>query len=341
MVTKIPLFGSAPVALLFVLVSVSCQRPALTALTHPAKSLDTVKNLRPVVAGGSIFRAATLDFLSESDARNLLDGSALGGGIGGTGTAYRPLAAVIDLRNRDEIRKGEKERTEGAKLFYSSLTDGADDIGGGEGRNSAPPRLIHVPVLGDVDAFWDEAINRMDGPSRAAATLQTAFSGGALDRAAARNLEAGGHALLYTVMLATAGRPLLQALEVCARESARGDGGAVVFHCQKGKDRTGVLSMLIQSCVGDSEDDILDAYGQSGDLLGGEDSSVARDAWRDDDQGASSKSSSGGTVDWSHFRGSPPSAMADTLEWIRQRYGSVDAYLDSISFGEEKRGIFG
>mmetsp|Transcript_1171 Transcript_1171/g.3153 ORF Transcript_1171/g.3153 Transcript_1171/m.3153 type:complete len:360 (-) Transcript_1171:69-1148(-) len=296
--------------------------------------VETVKNLRPVVSGSGapapLFRAASLDCLSESDARNLLDGSALEvGGAGVDSVRRRPLAAVIDLRNLDEIQKGEAERTDGARLFYSSLTR---DCPSGD-CNDAGPRLIHVPVLGDINGFWDEAIDRMDGPSRAAATLRTAFDGGALDRAAARNLEEGGHAMLYTVMLATAGRPLAKALDACVQESKR---GPVVFHCQKGKDRTGVLSMLVQRCLGETDEEIVEAYGGSGDLLGGEDSAASIEASRNEKR----KRSTTAMVDWSHFRGSPACAMADTLEWINQKHGSVDGYLDSILFNGEKRADF-
>jgi hypothetical protein len=285
-----------------------------------ALEVGSAKNLRPVIAG-SIYRAASLDELSKSDAQSLLDGSAFG--------SSAPLAAVIDLRNLDEIRKGEAKRSDGATFFYSSLSKDSR----ANGEEVIFGRLINVPILGDVDGFWDEAIDRMDVPSRVAATLQTVFSGGALDRSAARNLEKGGLSMLYTVMMTTGQRPILLALEACAHESAR---GPVIIHCQKGKDRTGVLSMLIQNCLGDSDDEIIKAYGISGDLLGGEDSGSKAGL----SKRAATSGKSGGMVDWSHFRGSPPSAMVGTLEWICQQFVSVDGYLDAISFDAEKRAVF-
>lgn len=279
--------------------------------TAALQNVKTVKNLRPVVPG-YIYRAASLDGLSVSDAQSLLDGSAFGGGT--------PLAAVIDLRNEDEIIKQKAKRNDGSKLFYSSLSE-VD-----EGNNVG--RLIHIPILGDIDAFWDEAIERMDPGTRISATLQTAFNGGALDRAAARNLEKGGLAMLYTVMMSTARRPIRSALDACLRESAR---GPIIIHCQKGKDRTGVLSMLLQTCVGEPDVNIIREYSLSGDLLGGEDAAATRGVSRPE------TSSGSGMVDWSHFRGSPPSAMEDTLKWVNQRYGSVENYMDVISFDFEQR----
>ena len=301
-----------------------------TAPSLAYESIGSVKNLRPVVPGTALlYRAASLDSLSRDDARTLLDGSALGGDNGESRGEIRPLAAVIDLRNSDEIRRGERDRTDGATHFYSQLrVRGVDDDGGSD----LGPRLIHEPILGDVDSFWDEAISRMPPASRVRATVETVWNGGALDRAAARHLEDGGLAMLYTVMLVTAPSRLGRALRACAEESKR---GPVIFHCQKGKDRTGVLAMLIQICLGSSEKDIIEAYRLSGSLLGEEDGN-ARMMGTD----GNSKNSGGGMVNWSYFRGSPSSAMADTLQWIREQHGSVEGYLDSsASFGAEERGV--
>ena len=70
----------------------------------------------------------------------------------------------------------------------------------------------HIPVLADVDTFWDTAIARLSLTDRMGATLQTIFQAGALDRAAARSLEQGGLPALYTTMLVMGGSPLRQAL---------------------------------------------------------------------------------------------------------------------------------
>jgi protein-tyrosine phosphatase len=138
--------------------------------------------------------------------------------------------------------------------------------------------------------------------------------------------------MLYTIMMTTAPRRIASVLQACAKESAR---GPVIFHCQKGKDRTGVIAMLLQSCLGASDEEILEAYGASGDLLGGEESSSAAAESSEDPDGASKSDS--GMIDWSHFRGSPSSAMADTLEWTRRRHGSMENYLEFASFGKEQQ----
>ncbi len=284
-----------------------CRLPSLELYASSISicSLDSVKNLRPVISGCNIYRSATLDDLTEEDVEKLLTGSAF--------ETETPLAMVIDLRNADEIRKGKKVRTQGSQIFYDSPN----------------VEFLTLPILEDVNAFWDEAISTMDAGDRLKATLQTAFVGGALDRAAARHLEKGGLSLLYALMMKTGGRPLAQALGACLRVAST-DGGSVIFHCQKGKDRTGVLAMLLQTCLEGSDNDtaIVDAYALSGELIG----ELPNQSKESDDT-----SSSTSTIDWSYFRGSPAKAMEETLAWTREQYGSVEGYLDAISFGKEKR----
>ena len=285
----------------------------ITALT-----LESVLNLRPVattstsssstLAQQRLYRSATLDNLSKEDATKLLE-------------SYSRIT-ILDLRNSDEIDKGAKQRTEGARFFYDSL----DDNGG-----SRCHQLVRIPILANVDAFWDAAIDRMPVTDRMGATLQTAFRAGALDRAAARYLEQGGLPALYSVMLETCGTPLQQALNACAERVVEDDhdNPLVLFHCQKGKDRTGILAMLLQHCMGETAEDLIRSYGRSGDLLGESPSSPS--------SSSSATNEQTGLVDWSHFRGSPETAMAETLAWVNQSYGSVDGYLDRISFSNEKR----
>ena len=44
-----------------------------------------------------------------------------------------------------------------------------------------------------------------------------------------------------------------------------------------------------------------------------------------------------GAVDWSALRGSPAKAMQDTLAWVRQEYGAVDAFLEGAGADEAWR----
>ena len=60
---------------------------------------------------------------------------------------------------------------------------------------------------------------------------------------------------MYRLMLRNGGKEIKKALEVVADSE-----GAVLFHCAAGKDRTGILAMLILSSVGVEREDILVDY---------------------------------------------------------------------------------
>ena len=309
-----------------------------------SSGVSSIKNFRPIIPGSNLYRCATLDDLTEDDTERLLNGSAFfnddddndekfSSAFASSSIIKKGLAAVIDLRNNDEIEKGKSKRTKGSINLYDCLDSDSDDH---------DINLISIPILNNVNEFWEETINTMDSNERIIATLKTIFVGGALDRAAARHLEKGGLSLLYNIMIKTnaSSIQLAKALDVCLQISEESNGTRpIIFHCQKGKDRTGILAMLLQIClVGEEEEnekdndaDIIDAYALSGELL-----NEMPNTNNEQQQQQQTKTSSS-TIDWSYFRGSPSSAMHDTLSSIRLQYGSIEGYLDSISFGKEKR----
>ena len=309
-----------------------------------SSGVSSIKNFRPIIPGSNLYRCAALDDLTEDDTERLLNGSAFFdddddndenfSSDSAPASINKGLAAVIDLRNNDEIEKGKSKRTKGSINLYDCLDSDSDDH---------DINLISIPILNNVNEFWEETINTMDSNERIIATLKTIFVGGALDRAAARHLEKGGLSLLYNIMIKTnaSSIQLAKALDVCLQISEESNGTRpIIFHCQKGKDRTGILAMLLQIClVGEEEEenekdidaDIIDAYALSGELL-----NEMPNTNNEQQQQQQTKTSSS-TIDWSYFRGSPSSAMHDTLSSIRLQYGSIEGYLDSISFGKEKR----
>lgn len=259
------------------------------------KSVDNFRQVTPTVP--SLYRSATLDELSEKDALRLLN---------------LPALTILDLRNSDEIRNGQMKLSSGSTLLYDFLSTSQSHV------------RQEISILQNVDKFWDKAIDRMPFAQKSKASLQNVFEAGALDRAAALHLEQGGLPAFYTVMLESCGKEFCRALKVCHRHLTspnQNDDSLLLFHCQKGKDRTGVLAMLLQHCLGDDPAEIIQSYGVSGELLG---ESAATDA--------SDKQSSSAFVDWSHFRGSPEQAMKDSMAWVQETYGSLDAYLDFIGF---------
>jgi len=146
-----------------------------------------------------------------------------------------------------------------------------------------------------------------------------------LNDALTRSLEDGGIPMMYKAILLSAPEEVGRAVgEVAACAEA---GEPVVFHCQKGKDRTGLVAALVESVCGVPRPEIVAGYAVSGALLGGDDAKPAsRDGMKPGDG-----------VDWGLFRGSPAPAMEDTLAWLDDTYGSPSDYLAKACGFDESR----
>lgn len=106
----------------------------------------------------------------------------------------------------------------------------------------------------------------------------------------------------------------------------------VVIHCIRGKNRTGIISMLRQSMLGGISDEIIVSdYHLSESLLNrNEGSAAASSAMGTNNKGSNTQQR--GKLNKTFFSGSPAEVMVSTLQFIREKYGSVDNYLDSIGF---------
>ena len=246
--------------------------------------------------------------MTENDAAFLLDRA--------------KIRTIIDLRNSDEIEKAASEATPVSALFRAAYDSGAP-VGPGRlaSEGSGVLRRIHVPLYEDVDGFFDEIEKRLSPGKKAEALMYKAFNTEKYNKVLYDEVSRGKQQLLYSAMLksnaAVGGRAL--ALAADRRE------GAVLIHCAKGKDRTGVLSALLQHAAGDDLEDIADAYAASEALL-------AEDA-------AAPAADKNAGVDWSALRGSPPEAILRTFDWIKEEYTVIDLFLESIDCGNDWRNI--
>ena len=100
----------------------------------------------------------------------------------------------------------------------------------------------------------------------------------------------------------------------------------VAFYCTAGKDRTGMIAAIILALLGTSDDDIVEDYSLSANVYA-----------EMNDHKAMVGALSQRNLDAKTFLGAPPQVMKDTLDNIRNNYGSVEEYLDFIGFGEESR----
>lgn len=120
-------------------------------------------------------------------------------------------------------------------------------------------------------------------------------------------------------------------------EQQRADGEkepTILFHCTLGKDRTGLISMMCQSMMGESDDDIIEEFVKSHCV-----EDIAYEKMRPH---------FGAIVDSSNFARAEADTMRKTLLYLRMNptYRSVDGYLDCIGFDASWRrrfleGVFG
>ena len=102
--------------------------------------------------------------------------------------------------------------------------------------------------------------------------------------------------------------------------------GQVVLHCTQGKDRTGLVVMLLQSALGVPDRDIVADFAKSS--AGGL-SKAAHQAVK--------KLGIASQVNPAVLSAANPMMMENTLALIREQYGSVPQYLDGIGFDEKWR----
>jgi hypothetical protein len=294
---------------------------SIAAVTQYAAALEGIRNFRAVSTSlPGVYRSAALERATASDAARLLDD-------------FR-IRLIIDLRNDDEIAKAQAKGTEIGNALISCY-DKNSPVGPGcvASEGAGELRRVHVPLLGNVDGFFDEVEARMSMARRAQALALRAVDARAYDQFLYDEVARGKQQLLYTAMLRSAESAQWKlALELAADRSR----GGVLIHCAQGKDRTGVLAALLQHAAGDSEQEIVESYAASAALLEAGDADNAREGG--DDAGVDEKSAPPpGCVDWSALRGSPPEAMAGTLEWVRREYGAIDNFLVSVGCDDRWR----
>ena len=92
--------------------------------------------------------------------------------------------------------------------------------------------------------------------------------------------------------------------------------GSVLFHCQEGKDRTGIISMILFGLVGVFRTDIMADYEISSANLGYVDMY-------------------GQNENEAVFRITSPYNIKEAIEYLQRNYGTYDAYLEYA--GVEKK----
>jgi protein-tyrosine phosphatase len=116
----------------------------------------------------------------------------------------------------------------------------------------------------------------------------------------------------YVELLDTHGHQFGQAVEAMLAP------GASLFHCSAGKDRTGLLSMLVLSSVGVSDEDIVEDYTLSNRYRTGHRIEHLRAVFE----------ANGLDIDrYRPILSAPGPAMAKAMAWLSNEFGSPERYL--------------
>jgi protein-tyrosine phosphatase len=114
------------------------------------------------------------------------------------------------------------------------------------------------------------------------------------------------------------------------RELERGGGDAVLFHCQGGKDRTGLIAALVLLALGVNREDILSDFMLSNEIADNENGSEGLAALF---ESTSPNSLSKGAL--ASLTGVKREWLETLLKGIEDRHGSVERYLtEYIGIGD-------
>ena len=197
----------------------------------------------------------------------------------------------------------------------------SDRLDGMSGRDHDVLEMLGVDVVFDLRSsieietapyYLPDGIERVHLPLssdqvRARPMLQRIIDGDL------RSYSAGDMAAGYMRILAAFGSSFAAMVERVAT------GATVVTHCTAGKDRTGLVSMLLLGLAGVNDGDLLDDY---------EISDRYRESGLSDTYADTIREHGLDPDDFAAMFSSPRSVMRDTLDGIRSRWGSIEGYLD-------------
>jgi|MDTB01.2.fsa_nt_gb hypothetical protein len=259
--------------------------------------LQSVKNFRlalpPVNRETSgnrlIYRSGNLDEILVEDAEALV--------------RLNPL--IIDLRNHGEgSQAAMASGTVGSRLLYSSSIE-----------------VVKLPLI-ISDRFWPRVEKELSFGEALRGNLRSVIMDRGFERQLALKLEEKGLGLLYKVIADTASTEIGEVLSIVCEQVIKDK--PVLFHCAKGKDRTGVIAALLMLISGKySEEQIIEQYTLSEKLLGEE---------------KGSGKAGDGVIDWRKLRGSPPLAMKQFLHFLKEE-GGFREYLTSRAMFESSRSL--
>lgn len=240
------------------------------------------------------------------------------------------MKVLIDLRSPKEIEKDE-DIFKGA--VYSNYVDYKYDkkikffktLGNAESNN----RRYFISLMNE-SMIRNEVFKRLKKRARAKAFLYLGISTlplGSISEKFKKKLRQiflkhindGGLKLLNELVLDRSGYKIAAVMKILADV----DNLPAAIYCTAGKDRTGIISMLVLSVLGATDNEILQDYVHSDSAyadIGDKDAVVVAMSQKD--------------VDPKVFLRAKPDVMAHVLDYVRTRWGSINGYLDQYGFDE-------
>ena len=127
----------------------------------------------------------------------------------------------------------------------------------------------------------------------------------------------------YRNMLDRRGLKFGETLRVLARPGAR----PAMYHCMGGQDRTGIVSALLLSLAGVPKETIAADYTLTAEYR--------IDAYLGPNSIEPEADPADYTVEAYRARNCPPEVMLDTLKYLGERYGGVEAYVRSTGVTDD------
>lgn len=277
---------------------------------------ESIQNFRRAACIQNVYRCASPDILGEK----LM---ASGGDSTMTSSdkfVFHEVGLVLDLRSpseRQELQSQVWTKKAHMKVFETN-------------QAYVPSNrrcVVRIDVLSPQRFMKYIEENWLTPAERAQAAWYKVADGGRLHEFRIERLNERGLAGLNEAILETGKVEMRQALETITEHLEGNRDQKVIIHCVQGKDRTGMLIMLLQSILGVPDAAIVADYFQSNQMLEREEGSAAANEIRPR-----------GRLDRNIFSGTNPEAILATLQHLRQKYGSISpGYLDHIGFDEAWR----
>jgi len=233
-----------------------------------------------------------------------------------------PLAqlSLVDLRSPAEQAADPEGLFNGEKYRCTShpIAEPALQIGRNVGAEGARPgRDLHLVPLLDERSLYRSLFWRLRKRDRMRLLWNSAFDKAKARRLGIQRMNQGGLPQLYEMLLDSSAHQIGKAMQLLTLALEEGDGeGGAAFFCKWGKDRTGVLAMMVLLTLGASREAVIEDYALS--------DATAHFALGDVKVEG---------LDLDVFSRAPPEAAAHLMDYLERRYGGADKFLASRKCG--------